>query len=203
MQALHESSINGCHWQRYGNFICVAVNGLRERSYCFRYESLLFAKPGLTLKFKKKTTLRQLTQIIISSSRYKGKVRFRLLVHMKTMIYNNQRSVYKKNACLISPFPFITIWSIHSIDEIKRYADRTLHKNCSKPSRHSVALTILHYRDRSGRVANSMFSGDARPSSALDDLPGGSKRRGWIPVEDCPILRILQVLLHPNNRTKR
>ena len=108
----------------------------------------------------------------------------------------------KKNACLISPFPF-TIWSIHSIDEIKRYVDRTLHKNCSKPSRHSVALSILHYRDRSGRVANSMFSGDARPSSASDDLPGGSKRRGWIPVEDCPILRILQVLLHPNNRTKR
>ena len=118
------------------------------------------------------------------------------------MIYNCQRSVYKKNACLISPFPF-TIWSIHSIDEIKRYVDRTLHKNCSKPSRHSVALSILHYRDRSGRVANSMFSGDARPSSASDDLPGGSKRRGWIPVEDCPILRILQVLLHPNNRTKR
>ena len=60
------------------------------------------------------------------------------------MIYNYQRSVYKKNACLISPFPF-TIWSIHSIDEIKRYADRTLHKNCSNhlgTRWHSLFFTI-------------------------------------------------------------
>ena len=86
VQALHESSMSGCQGAKIWKFICVAVNELRERSYCFRYKSLLFVKPGLKQKFKKNTTMRQLAQIIISSSRWKGKVRFRLLVNMKTMI---------------------------------------------------------------------------------------------------------------------
>ena len=69
VQALHESSMSGCQGAKIWKFICVAVNELRERSYCFRYKSLLFVKPGLKQKLKKKTTLRQLAQIIISSSR--------------------------------------------------------------------------------------------------------------------------------------
>ena len=61
--------MSGCQGAKIWKFIGVAVNELRERSYCFRYKSLLFVKPGLKQKLKKKTTLRQLAQIIISSSR--------------------------------------------------------------------------------------------------------------------------------------
>lgn len=87
----------------------------------------------------------------------------------------------------MSPFHF-TIWIFHSIDEIKRYADRVVHNNCSTPTRHSPFFRILHFRDRSGRMVGSMFSGDSRTSSASDDLPGGSKCQGWMPVKGCPIL---------------
>ena len=93
VQALHESSMSGCQHSRgqgakIWKFICVAVNELRKRSYCFRYKSLLSVKPGLKQKLKKKTTLRQLAQIIISIRR--GRYAFDYLyisaVHMKTMI---------------------------------------------------------------------------------------------------------------------
>ena len=77
---------------------------------------------------------------------------------------------------------------IHSIDEIKRYADRVVHNNCSTPTSHSPFFRILHFRDRSGRMVGSMFSGDSRTSSASDDLPGGAKCQGWMPVKGCPIL---------------
>ena len=58
VQALHEWSMSGCQGSKIWKFICVAVNELtselRERSYCFRYKSLLFLKPGLKEKLKQK-----------------------------------------------------------------------------------------------------------------------------------------------------
>ena len=75
VQALHESSMSGCQGAKIWKFICVAVNELRERSYCFRYKSLLFVKPGLKQKLKKKLHRDNLPRLS-----------FPVVVHMKTMI---------------------------------------------------------------------------------------------------------------------
>ena len=141
MQALHESSMSGCQGAKIWKFICVAVNELRERSYCFRYKSLLFVKPGLKQKLKKKLHWDNLPRLSFPVVVRRGRYAFDYLYIWKqwSKIINAQYT--KKNACLISPFPF-TIWSIHSIDKIQQYADRTVHNNCSIPSRHSPFFTI-------------------------------------------------------------
>ena len=134
--------MSGCQGAKIWKFICVAVNELRERSYCFRYKSLLFVKPGLKQKLKKKKlhwdNLPRLSFPVVVR---RGRYAFDYLYIWKqwSKIINAQYT--KKYACLISPFPF-TIWSIHSIYEIKRFADRTVHKNCS--NRCFLATHELH-----------------------------------------------------------